>query len=133
MKKLLFISLFIIPFCKAADPNASWNLAVQNIANWQQQEVLYLDGNQIGVIPDNLNLPLLLRLYLNGNHIEQVDLQIFEQFPNLNYLGLNKNPLTPENVDALREAAAATGREIEIFADDIGEEYLEPGKDIKGD
>ncbi len=90
-----------------------------------------------GGIPDNLNLNLLETLYLNGNHIRQIDPQrILEQFPQLTYLNLDKNPLTRENVIALRNAAAeifgATGRLIQIIANDIGEQYLPEGYNIKG-
>jgi len=101
--------------------------------NLPQLQELVLYNNLITAISDNLNLPKLQRLYLHENHIEYVDPQILQQFPQLNYLNLNKNPLTQENVDKLREAAQQANRNIKIIADDIGEKYLPEGHYIKGD
>ncbi len=148
MKKLMFISLLVIPFCKAADPDQRWYEAVQNRPDWQQLGILsligkelqaipgnliapnlkelILDCNEIQDIPDNLTLPNLEELYLANNHIYYVNPQIFHQFPRLNYLHLNQNPLTPENVDDLKLAAQQANRNITIIADDIGDEYLAP-------
>ncbi len=55
MKKLMLISLFVIPFCKAADPYASWNLAVQNIPDLQQVRYLELSNREF----DNLTIRAL--------------------------------------------------------------------------
>ncbi len=168
MKKLIFISLLVIPFCKAADPkaHASWYQALQDIPNKfnlhkktelflgdkgieaipdnlnsHYLEHLYLGNNYLQEIPDNLNFPRLTVLSLIGNHIRQINPQIFKKFPNLQFLYLNKNPLTQENVDELRKAAVQAGARgdayaqgpIEISADDIGDQYLPEGLDIKGD
>jgi len=72
MKKLIFISLLVMPFCKAADPDQSWHDAVQGIPNLQQHEVLFLNNNQIQAIPANLNLPNLQALHLNNNQIAAI-------------------------------------------------------------
>ena len=103
--------------------------------NLPQLLQLYLDGNQITEIP-NLNLPQLRQLSLSNNRITNVNPQILQQFPHLVFLNLNQNPITQENVTALRDAAAeifdATGRNIQIIADDIGDQYLPEGYNIKG-
>ncbi len=85
-------------------------------------------------IPDNLDPNSLWALHLRDNHIEHVDPQIFDEFPRLILLNLDKNPVTPENVAQLRAAAQQTGRAITIIADDIGEQYSYGGamKPAKG-
>ena len=104
--------------------------------SWQQQVILILEHNQIEAIPANFNPSQLQVLDLEHNHITYVNPQILQQVPLLNYLNLNQNPLTPENIIALRNAAVeilgATGRDIEIIADDIGDQYLPEGDGIKG-
>ncbi len=149
MKKLMFISLLVIPFCKADDPDQSWYQAVQNKPDWQQQRTLSLIGKQIQAIPDNLDFhnlewlhlndnqiqaipanltaPYLRTLFLGNNSIDYVDPQIINQFPRLNRLELNKNPLTQENVDQLRAATLQANRHILIVANDIGPQYAYAG------
>ena len=153
----MFIFLLVIPFCKAADPDQSWYQAVQNVTASRPdlQQELYLDlahkqipaipanlnlpqlqglnlgNNQIYAIPANLALPNLTMLLLHNNHIDYVDPQIINQFPRLNYLHLNKNPLTQKNVDELRAAAQKANRVIQITANDIGDQYSGPGIRIK--
>ena len=180
----MFISLLVITqyglsgYIKAADdPDASWNQAVQNIANWQQQVLLYLSNNQIQAIPDNLNLPRLEQLYLSNNQIQAIpnnlnllNLQelrlsnnqiqaipnnlnllnlrglylsnnridqfdpnrLLAQFPHLAYLELSDNPLDPQNIQDLRDAADKADRNIEIIANNINPPRPE-GEYIKGD
>ncbi len=136
MKKLMLISLFAIPLfaiplCKAADPYEGWNLAINDPIMYRLT-ILELDNKQIVAIPDNPNLPLVEVLYLTKNQIEYIDPQILQQFPNLEYLNLNENPITQENVNALREATAATHPNLEIVADDIGPQYAYAEDDYDG-
>ncbi len=77
---------------------------------------LWLSDNQIAVIPANLNLPQLMTLDLRNNQVEHVDPQILKQFPNLRSLKLDKNPITQEEVNSLREVAVATHPNLEITA-----------------
>ena len=155
MKKLIFIFVLVIPICKAADPYASWYQAVQHIPNWQQEYELFLNNNNIGAIPDNFNPPKLLRLDLSNNNIaaipdkfnapnlELLDLgnnniqevnpqRLLVQFPKLSYLDLSDNPLDPDNIQDLRDAVHAAGRNINIIANNINPPRPE-GQDIKGD
>ncbi len=86
MKKFIFISLLVITqyglsgyikaadegtqqIDEAADPNESWNQAVQNIPNWQQRAVLNLVSKQIDALPANFNPPKLELLNLNRNQL----------------------------------------------------------------
>ncbi len=91
MKKLIFISLLVIPFCKAADPCEKWhqviqemytipeletfNLSEQEITqiqktfDLQEQEILDLQDRDIDAIPHDLKLPKLLYLSLDNNKI----------------------------------------------------------------
>ncbi len=94
-------------------------------------ERLELNHNQVVAIPDNLELTYLQRLSLNNNYISSVNPQILNQFPALLYLDLNQNPLNQKNVDELREAAQQANRNIEVIADDIGDQYAPPGAGIK--
>ena len=169
MKKFMFIFLLVIPFCKAADVNASWNRAFQSLPDWEREEPtvlrlqhqkietipgdldlpnldilnlcnnqieaipanlpptlmnLILDHNEIKAIPANLEHFNLISLSLNFNHIDHVNpARLLQQFPNLLFLDLNGNPLTPNNVQQIRDAATAAGRTIKIKADDIGDQY----------
>jgi len=102
--------------------------------NLHRLETLYLSNNRVETISANINLPELRRLVLINNHIEDegIDTEIFQRLPHLWYINLNKNPLTQEKVNQLRAAAAQTGRDITIIADDIGEQYLRAGINIKG-
>ncbi len=120
MKKLMLIFLFVIPFCKAADPNesweyASWNRAVQDIPDLKDAEVLNLNDEHIDAIPDNLDFPHLKvlslyendltaiprafrnieMLFLDGNRIEAIpdDLKLSE----LTSLSLARNFITEVN------------------------------------
>jgi len=116
----MLISLLIIPFCKAADPDQSWNQAVQHIPNWQQEEVLRLYNNQIVAIPDNFEAPNLQWLLLNKNQIDEINPErLLEQFPHLVYLNLSNNPLHPADIRRLRDLAQEAGRDIQITADNI--------------
>jgi Leucine-rich repeat (LRR) protein len=83
---------------------------------------LFLSNNQITEIP-NLNLPLLQRLYLSNNQIEDITPEQLQQFPHLTDLYLNKNPITQDKVQALREAVAQTHPNLTIHADDVGPQY----------
>ena len=69
MKRLMFISLLVIPFCKAADPNASWNKAVENIPSWEEEKYLTLTRKGITTLPDNRTLIRLEYLDLQRNPI----------------------------------------------------------------
>ncbi len=97
------------------------NLTLPNL------QILHLYNNQIQAIPGNLTLPNLQTLYLSHNYLDYVDPQIINQFPRLNFLNLNQNPLTQENVNELRAAAQQANRNIQIIADDIGDRYAYAG------
>ena len=133
MKKLMFIFLLVISFCKAADPDASWNQAVQNIPDWATSTELNLAYNQIQAIPANLTLLNLEALNLAYNQIKKFDpKRLLEQFPKLDALNLSNNPqLDPRNIQDLIDAADEAGRNIEITADNILPPQAE-GHDIKG-
>ncbi len=107
----------------------NWIESIQANLNLPQLQDLYLGNNQLTAIPADLNLPQLEGLYLEMNYIEHIDQNIFTQFPNLKYLNLNENPLTQENIDALREAARLTNRTIAISANKIGSKYANPDPD----
>ncbi len=93
---------------------------------------LQLNNNKINAIPASLELDKLRSLDLSFNHIKKFNpKRLLQQFPQLNYLNLNRNPLTQENVTALRNAATAAYREIEIVSDVIRPE-AEEGLYIKG-
>ena len=58
MKKLMLISLFVIPFCKAADPYEHWDDAVKKIHGWEQinwSKVRYLEFADHGL--DEITIP----------------------------------------------------------------------------
>ncbi len=145
MKKFIFISLLVIPFCKAAeepqqieeaaDPYASWRRATQHLSDADLQSInveyhLGLDDREITALPENLNIPYVgeLRLQnnliralpkefnlrrlqlldLSENELDYVDPAIIQKLPRLRLLNLRGNKrLTQENVDALKEEAAA--------------------------
>ena len=100
MKKLMFIFLLVIPFCKAANPDQSWHNAVQHIPNWQQQVELSLNNSQIVAIPDNFNPPNLEWLYLDNNQIVAIP----DNFnpPHLQILDLINNQIVaiPDNFNS---------------------------------
>ncbi len=52
IKKIMLISLFVIPFCKAAadEPISSWDRAVQPYQPINNRRALYLENNRIEVI-----------------------------------------------------------------------------------
>ena len=156
MKRFIFISLLVMPFCKGADVPKSWEQATQNISDSDLEkaveleliheqieaipenlgdllpclEKLNLNYNLISAIPDNLRLSEVWALWLVGNRIEYIDPEkIFTQFPNLVYLNLSKNPLT--NVDEIRKKVG-TRQGFVLNADDIGEKYLPAGRNMKG-
>ncbi len=149
----MFISLLIIPFCKAADAPESWNKAIKNIPNihlaiqiclnhkrieampeslddFSLLTDLDLNNNLITAIPGNLYHFKLYSLCLQSNQIEYVDPQILDQFPELLYLDLNKNPLSQENVNELKEAIEKRIGFI-LRAEDIGEKYKSASQNIK--
>ena len=130
MKKLIFISLLIIPFCKAADnADENWYRAVQNIPNWRKERTLDLPYAQIQAIPADLIFPNLKMLLLDHNQINQVHAtRLLKQFPKLKVLDLSSNPLHPADIENLRRAARAIGRPITIIANDI----LPEDRNIKG-
>ncbi len=101
MKKLIFISLLVIPFCKAADPDQSWHQAVKRPPNldWQQQDSLILDRKRIETIPNNLNLPNLWQLNLNNNLITAIPGNL--NLPRLRSFSLCNNQITsiPDNLN----------------------------------
>ena len=73
----MLIFLFVIPFCKAADPNESWeyeswNRAVQDIPDLKNEVDLQLNDKNIDAIPDNLDFPHLQVLRLNGNDLTAI-------------------------------------------------------------
>jgi len=74
MKKLIFIFLITIPFCKAAD--------IQN------KEVLLLNSNEIATIPTNLYLPHLKLLCLKESAHNQMTAIPQLNAPNLQQLSL---------------------------------------------
>jgi len=145
MRQLVFVSLFVIPFCKAVDDgvNSSWDQAVGPIIavfpNFQNIRTLNLAGGSITDLPENPNLPNLENLYLNRNKIHDVDLIEFKQFlnylPKLSNLDLRNNLLTKKNADELikiaAEIEAETGQYINIITDEIGDQHLPKGSNIK--
>ncbi len=112
-QKLIFISLLVIPFCKAADNDENWNYAVQQHYpdGIEGHVTLNLDHNHITAIPDNLpqqlqlislvdneitaipdNLPQQLQfLYLMHNHIAEIPDNLPQQ---LKVLRLEGNHIT---------------------------------------
>ena len=117
MKKLMFVFLLVIPFCKAADPYESWNRAIQNVnmerdwvdlsekqiaaipnkLNYPDIHVLVLDRNLLGALPDNLDfLPALEVLNVDDNQIAAIDNL---NHPSLFWLTLNSNRITYVNID----------------------------------
>ena len=145
MKRLMLIFLLVIPFCRAADPDESWNQAVASKPNWQQGEELWLAGRGIKTIPENLKLPNLKTLFLNDNLIETipkyfdlpklkslllgrnyisyVDPNILEKLPNLEFLALEYNPITQKNISELKSKADQLGMKLLISSHSIDEEY----------
>jgi len=100
MKKLIFIFVLVISFCKAADIDVGWLNAVQGIPDWQQEANLHLNNNNIGAIPDNFN-PLNLQLLdLSNNNIVAIP----DNFnpPNLQLLVLSNNNIgaIPDNFNS---------------------------------
>ncbi len=158
MKKLMFISLLVIPFCKAAQGGHTWNEVVKSIPDYRvakslnldnkgiiaipelinypflealflsnnQLETLhdliffyklkrlYLDHNKLSEIPGTLRLDKLEELYLSNNKFKYIDPNIFKQFPRLKLLDVRNNPLSPENIIQLQEAAKAAGAKLLI-------------------
>ena len=143
MRHLMFVSLFVISFCKAVGVDSSWDQAVNPIRavfhNFQGIKTLNLVGESITDLPENPNLPNLKNLYLNKNKIQYVSPTIFKQFlkhlPELSKLDLSNNSLTKKNVDELIKVAAEieaeTGQHINIITDDIGDQHLPNGSNIK--
>ncbi len=151
MKKLIFISLFVIPFCKAADNDndENWNRTVQdpslyseellglnlssqkiatipNNPNHPEGRVLHLNlsNNLITTVPSNLGFDELQTLTLSNNWIDYLDPEKLQQFPRLIVLCLDKNPIHQKDVDELRKAYP------KVF---ITAENLLEGLNIKGD
>ncbi len=92
--------------------------------NWPQQlEYLYLNDNRIAAIPANLPRGMY-NLSLANNLIDMIDpqrfCQILQLLPNLRDLDLSGNAISQENVNALRQVAAATRPYLNITADNIG-------------
>ncbi len=129
MKKLIFISLLVIPLCKgAASVPESWTNALKrkNISNVLQSKSLMLSGQGITALPDPLYLPKLQvldlsnnpitalpkrlmtsnlkRLYLSDTDIKYIDPQILEDVPRLKHLNLLGTKVTKQNVDMLKAA-----------------------------
>ncbi len=92
MKKLMFIFLFVIPLCEAADVLDSWQQVVQGIPNIQEEQFLYLVNNQITAIPDDLDLAQLISLNLSNNQLAALPANL--DLPILEVLFLSGNQLT---------------------------------------
>ena len=131
MKKLMFISLLVIPFCKAADDDGSWNRAMQRLSDVAKQgwyidlvgkeitalpenlslspnvRELNLRANLIQALPENFNLPNLKLLDLRENQLDYVDPKIIQQLPNLEVLNLDGNPLIENFNDTEADARAS--------------------------
>ena len=75
---------------------------------------LYLDHNKLSEIPGTLRLDKLEELYLSNNKFKYIDPNIFKQFPRLKLLDVRNNPLSPENIIQLQEAAKAAGAKLLI-------------------
>ena len=99
MKKLMFISLLIIPFCKAADVPESWKRAIEGISNnIEQHTSLCVMNRQIKAIPVNLGFPHLKSLNLKRNQIEAIPEDL--NHPGLEEIDLANNQITtvPHNL-----------------------------------
>ncbi len=105
---------------------------IANLNNLTQLRTLHLCRNKIDDIPAALKLTSLEWVDLSENQIGSVDLhKMLEQFPELTYINLDKNPLDPDKVDELKEIAAEKRPGLKIIANDIGEQYRD-GISIKG-
>ncbi len=88
---------------------------IGDIPSIDQAKRLFLYSNQIQSIADlNLPFPRLYLLDLSDNQIDNFSPQILQNFPELKVLYLQKNPITQERVNALREAAAKTHPNLKI-------------------
>ena len=146
MKKLIFVSLLVIPFCKAADD--IWYQAIKDQPNIRQQlglnlmskglttipnldlsnlRTLILSNNKLTSFPDNFNLHSLRNLYLDKNDIKYVDPNILSKLPNLEDLDLSNNPITRENVAKLKAEATRLGCHVNIIANNIFGDLLMGG------
>ncbi len=129
MKKLIFVSLLVIPFCKAADPDQTWKEAIEKkFQRYLQQPdlqkvntldlsekgieaipnklslasltVFNLNENELKAIPSNLNLPQLVKFNLGWNQIEGAFPENLE-LPNLVELNLSWNQISYINPKTL--------------------------------
>ena len=126
MKKLIFIGLIAVaPLCKAADPYASWDQAVQDIPNLLNQDTLILSFRGITAIPVNRNFPNLKGLYLNNNQIAKIPDNFNLNFPNLESLDLDTNQIVaiPKNLANLRNL-----KELNLSNNRIEDEGFDPQK-----
>ena len=64
---------------------------------------LYLSGNQLKSIPENIQqLQNLKWLGLGRNQITELPKSLFN-LPNLEWLDISENPITPEKVEEIRK------------------------------
>ncbi len=112
MKKLIFISLLVIPFCKAADNDENWNYAVQQRYpdGIEGLVVLKLNHNHIAAIPDNLPQQLQL-INLKDNEITAIPDNLPQQ---LRFLNLEDNHITeiPDNLPQQLKVLRLEGNHI---------------------
>ena len=82
---------------------------------------LFLDDNLITEIPAaGLTFSQLKSLDLVNNQIENVDHEAILQFPELMILELSRNPITPEEVDKLKQTLKKTHPNLLIVDNDVG-------------
>jgi hypothetical protein len=70
---------------------------LQGLHNLMKLQELFLDNNKIDVIKGISNLKSLIILFLKGNRIKEFKSEDVQDLPNLNFIFLNDNPLTPES------------------------------------
>ncbi len=110
MKKIIFISLLVIPFCKAADDANSyerWDRAVrEKHSNYNRRKLNFITNlslldSHIPAIPDNPNLPHLTYLNLRDNQIAAIPEKL--NLRKLEYLNLQDNDIESVNPQILQQ------------------------------
>lgn len=129
--------LIAIPFCQAADPNQMFEIREVTLdikKGIKFNERIDLSGKELTALPDDFNdfaYPMLVSLDLSNNEIcDDAVNQITKHFkelhehylPNLRLLKLSKNPITHEVVEELRSLLDEQNRDINIIAEDIGDD-----------